>query len=360
MRSSSRVALRMFLTTVLFSTNTPAQTKLSDENAYNPIPSPDAKNIAAVRTGWPRPGGSGGWGRSNLVSEIIILDREGHTLSSKPLADGFIADWTKAGIVSFRGWSYSLISAGGSVLQQGPVCPGQIRVGPRPKCAERVAYLPKTNGFVWVFQKFGDSVLLTPDKELSSHHHLKLLGDWLVPSPDERYIAVGPRYLGQSLSIYDIREKTWIDLGAVTIHPDKGWNWMEPSWNPWFADSSQLAFFTTEGLVVSSPDGRQKRVVLRTEEPAGLAVPSPDGRAIAYATFKSRPRNSDPGSWPIWGCTGIWVVALQGPSQPRRVVGQTSESTLDLRWLDNDHLVFDRIAEHAPPRAQLWTVDVVR
>jgi hypothetical protein len=345
------------LTTSMFLLSAAAQVQLSDENAYNPIPSPDAKNIAAVRTGWSRPGGSGGWGRSNLVSEIIILDREGHTLSSKPLSDGFIADWTKAGIVSFRSWSYSLISAGGSVLQQGPVCPGQIRVGPPPKCAERVAYLPKANAFVWVFQKFGDSVLLTPDKELSSHHHQNFLGDWLVPSPDEKYIAVGPRYLRESsLNIYDIREKTWIDLGTVTIHPDRGWDWMEPSWNPWFADSSQLAFFTTEGLVVSSPDGRQKRVVLRTEEPAGLAVPSPDGRAIAYATFKSRPRNSVRGSWPIWGCTGIWVVGLQGPSQPRRLVGQTSESTFDLRWLDNDHLVFERIAEQAPPKARLWTV----
>src|SRR5579864_1218980 len=151
------------LTTLMFLVSAMAQVQLSDENAYNPIPSPDAKNIAAVRTGWPRPGGSGGLGRSNLVSEIIILDREGHTLSSKPLADGFIADWTKAGIVSFRSWSYSLISADGSVLEQGRVCPGQILVGAPPKCAERVAYLPKANAFVWVFQKFGDSVLLTPD-----------------------------------------------------------------------------------------------------------------------------------------------------------------------------------------------------
>jgi hypothetical protein len=35
---------------------TPTETLLSKENAYNPIPSPDGKYIAYVRTGWGRPG----------------------------------------------------------------------------------------------------------------------------------------------------------------------------------------------------------------------------------------------------------------------------------------------------------------
>jgi hypothetical protein len=58
------------------------ETLLSAENAYNPIPSPDGKYIAYVRTGWGKPGGSGGFGRSNLVSElsrwtrVAVLQRE--------------------------------------------------------------------------------------------------------------------------------------------------------------------------------------------------------------------------------------------------------------------------------------------
>jgi hypothetical protein len=351
---------RVFVITALFSINAAAQIQLSDENAYNPVPSPDAKRIVAVRTGWQRPGGSGGLGRSNLVSDLIILDREGQTLSSKAVADRFVADWSKAGIVSFRDWSYTLASPDGSLLQRGHVCPGQPVSGALPACAERVAYLSTINRFVSVFQKFGDSVLVTPSGDLSTHHHDKFLGEWLVPSPDERYIAVGPGRLGRSLSVYDLRERTWIEFDTIVIHPDQGWDWMEPSWSPWFPDSSELTFFNAQDLVVSSPDGHQKRVLLHTDEPAGLAVPSPDGQAIAYATFASRPRNSGGGNLPIWNCTGIWVVGLQAFSRPLRLVEPTSDLTLDLRWLDNEHLVFDRVQEGIPPKARLWMVTVPR
>src|SRR5579871_4207679 len=255
MRSSANGSRCVFMIAVLFSLNAAAQTQFSDENAYNPVPSPDGTKIVAVRTGWYRAGGSGGLGRSNLVSDLIILDREGHSLSSKPLSDGFVADWGKAGIVSFRDWSYSLFSADGSVLQQGRICPGRPIGGLAPTCAERVAYLATIDSFVAVFQKFGDSVLVTSGGDLSPHHQEKFLGEWLVPSPDERYMAIGPGRLGRSLSIYDLREKAWIEFGTIVIHPDQGWNWMEPSWSPWFPDGSELAFFNDQGLVVSSPDG---------------------------------------------------------------------------------------------------------
>lgn len=340
-----------------------AQNLLSEENAYNPVPSPDGRKIAAVRTGWFRPGGSGGLGRSNLLSEVIILDRTGRALSPRPLADSFVADWNRDGIVSFRGWSYALISENGEIRQQGRVCGKELVLTPNSGCVERVAYVPRVGGFVWVHQKFGDSALITPLGELSPHHHEKFLGEWLVPSPDQRYIAAGPGRLGLSLNIYDFRKKSWIELGALgaaIVHPDRGWDWMEPNWSPWFADTSQLAFFTSEGLVVISPDGKRKRVVLHTEEPAGLAVPSPDGRAIAYATFASRRRTPGDVYNLIWNCTGIWVVGLDPPSQPRRLTGPTPSETYDLRWLDNGLLVFDRIEEGIPPRARLWTVAVDR
>ena len=52
------------------------ETLLNTDNAYNPIPSPDGKYIAYVRTGWGRPGGSGGFGRSNFLSEVMVIDRK--------------------------------------------------------------------------------------------------------------------------------------------------------------------------------------------------------------------------------------------------------------------------------------------
>ena len=348
------------LISLLFFASAGAQTRLSDENAYNPIPSPDGAKIAAVRTGWFRSGGSGGLGISNLQSDVIILGRTGHTLSPKTLVNSFVADWKQDGIVSFRDWSYALVSEDGSIRQQGRICPQELASASNSGCVERVAYLSTAGNFVWVRQKWGDSVLMTPDGEFSPHHHEKYLGDWLVPSPDERYIAVGPGRLGRALNIYDSRAKSWNDLGTVIIHPDQGWSWMEPSWSPWFPDGSRLAFFTSEGLIVSSPDGKEKRTVLHTQGPAGLAVPSPDGRAIAYATFASRPQPSGAGSLPIWNCTGIWVVGLEDSSQPRRLTGQDPTLTYDLRWVDNQHLVFDRVEKGIPPKARLWMVDVDR
>src|SRR5215468_4596034 len=50
---------------------------LSDtQNACTPIPSPDGSMIAYVLTGrWDR--GSGGLGRSNLRSQVMVMDRDG-------------------------------------------------------------------------------------------------------------------------------------------------------------------------------------------------------------------------------------------------------------------------------------------
>jgi hypothetical protein len=58
----------------------------------------------------------------------------------------------------------------------------------------------------------------------------------------------------------------------------------------------------------------------------------------------------------IWNCTGIWLVSLEEPTRPRRLTGENQASTYDLRWLDNENLVFDRIEEGIPPKAQLWMV----
>ena len=163
-----------------------------------------------------------------------------------------------------------------------------------------------------------------------------------------------------NLSIYDSQKKAWVTLEDAILHPSDGWYWMNPSWSPWFPNSSQLAFFTAEGLIVSSSDLKQKRVVLRTQEPTGLAVPSPDGRAIAYATFASTPSPNGPGNAPTWNCTGIWVIDLTSTKGPRRLTEPHPALTYDLRWIDNQTLIFDRIVNGIPPKAQIWTVPVTR
>src|SRR6267378_6149809 len=69
----------------------PNEMLLSAENAYNPIPSPNGKMIAYVRTGWGRPGVSGGFGRSNLISEVAVIGDDGKPIVAAPLTDTFLA-----------------------------------------------------------------------------------------------------------------------------------------------------------------------------------------------------------------------------------------------------------------------------
>jgi hypothetical protein len=49
----------------------------SDVNGYNPVPSPDGGKIAFVRLAWGREGGSGGFGSSNLLTDIRVMDASG-------------------------------------------------------------------------------------------------------------------------------------------------------------------------------------------------------------------------------------------------------------------------------------------
>src|SRR5919106_3992082 len=46
------------------------------QNGTMPVTSPDGQWIAYVETGWGRPGGSGGFGRSNLINITHVVDIE--------------------------------------------------------------------------------------------------------------------------------------------------------------------------------------------------------------------------------------------------------------------------------------------
>ena len=97
------------------------ETILSTENAYNPIPSPDGKYVAYVRTGWGKRGGSGGFGRSNLVSEIVVSDGSGKLVAKTPHVDAFLSGWTpdSTDLVCYRDGEYFLVSVNGKHSSKG-------------------------------------------------------------------------------------------------------------------------------------------------------------------------------------------------------------------------------------------------
>lgn len=330
----------------------------STENAYNPIASRDGKYIAYVRTGrWPR--GSGGVGRSNLRSDLAFMDANGNVLTGDSSAHCFLQEWLPDSddVVCYRDMKYYLVTPPGTIARQSEVTfPPSPEIPAKVLQSERVAYLSKRDEFVWVHRISGvESELYTPHGPLDGSYVELSLGDILVASSDERYIAVCNDWAG--LKVYDTVHKSWTDFGKITIHPARDWDWMPASWNPWFEDD-RLAFIQDSKLIVASPDGKKKVVVLDNLKNAGLAVPSPDGTQVAFATFDPAPMKIRT-DLQFYGGTILWVVPTRPNSKAKPVTQKNPETTFSLRWF-NSKLLFDRapdeIAFTAPHR--LWTADV--
>jgi hypothetical protein len=335
----------------------PNEKLLSTENAYNPIPSPNGKMIAYVRTGWGRPGGSGGFGRSNLVSEVMVMSDDGKPITATPLTDTFLTGWTPDGsaLIYYRDWRYGLVTLTGKKSLE-----GELRQPERPEDvvpAERVFYSSKLKELAWSRVGANSKMVVIETKDRIIAKHTWWPGDVLVPSPNERYIAVFGNARPTNLWVYDTQLLTWSDLGPLTVHPDSEWDYMKATWNPWFADSSHLVYFSGSTLVISEPNGNAKRTI-PINRPAGLATPSPDGKFVAYLTFDPRPRNVRP-DLKFWGGSILWILALADGGEATPVTEKNSDTTYDLRWLGNDALVFDRFADAVfPKQVRIWKVSV--
>ncbi len=277
------------------------ETLLFDVNAYNPVPSPDGKLIAYDVTGRKLDGsGSGGFGRSNLLSQVEFSDVSGK-MRWDPKVEGFLGEWLpdSSAIITYRDWRFALASPA-KVSQSGSMTSSHPENRPEP--AERATFLPHYGAFVWI--EHADvgtarqrTVLQTKSGPIASLDALLPISALIVPSPDERYLAVGHRgpylYEDPNLWIFDTVKETWTNLGAFEIHPDPVWDYIKPSWNPWFYDSHHPAFFSDSTLYVVSPDGKNRRKVVDATH-AGLAVPSPDGSMVAFITSTPRPIRGGP------------------------------------------------------------------
>jgi hypothetical protein len=180
-----------------------------------------------------------------------------------------------------------------------------------------------------------------------------------VPSPDGRYLAVFGESSQPDLKIYDLQLESWTDLGPIRIHPDKDWPYIKPDWNPWFADGSHLVFLRGSTIVIAKPDGTTD-FEIKVDSRVGLPTSSPDGKTIAFVTFEPRPKKTRP-DLDFWGSTTIWIVRLSDGSEPRPVTVKNQDEVLDLKWLRNDALLFDRVAdEPLYTHARIWKVTVPR
>src|SRR5262249_47488624 len=290
--------------------------------------------------------------------------RDGRLLTEKPLADTFLAGWTSDGknLICYRDYEAFLVSLDGARSKYVHI-PTDDFITP-----ERVTYLPSIDALVWMKNGFADmkdplhthiATIRSIDKDIvqkNSH-----LGDMLVPSPDNRYIAAidVTNWIDKQLWVFDTQNKTWANLGKATVHPDiiypnNDWDGMKAYWNPWSTDSSHLVFISGSSVAISTPDGKDKQTITRLNKPAGLAVASPDAKQIAYVTFDVE-RNKEQPQWTFWGNTTIWVVSAVAGAQARAVTKKSSDTTYCLQWLNANELVFDRVFEFCfNGHARLW------
>jgi Tol biopolymer transport system component len=351
---SRTLAILLFCLSVDPSALSQRETMFLDVDAYQPVPSPDGKLVAFVLTGRSTHG-SGGFGRSNLRSNVAFANQNGKNLRD-PKIDGFLGEWLpdSSAVSSYRDWHFSLVTPEGS--QKNGAMPQRIAPNSRFG-AERAQYVPALNGFVWIEYSGPTTYLTTINGPVATFNRWFQNEALIVPSPDGRYVAIGDLE-GRNLWIYDIEKKTWKDLGPLSIHPDPNWDYIKPNWNPWFPDSLHLALSSGSALYTVRADGAGRQELWPAKN-AGLPVPSPDGKLIAYVTFAPRlaQHRTD---LEFWGGSTIWVISTEGGA-PRQVTLSSKDETYDLRWLTNSSLIFDRIGEGIfNPHARIWTVPVGR
>jgi hypothetical protein len=332
---------------------------LTTETAYDPVPSPDGR-FAYVRTGWGR-SGLAGMGRASLVSEVAVISSDGKVIGPKSFAEAFIAGWTPDGsdLICYRDWNYSLVTADGKTVSRGKLPAPDSNLGDgevslaKADPNERVAYLSGRKEFVWSEPDEGGGTLIETRGGTIARHDGRL-GESVVPSPDERYLAVFGGPWDKHLWVYDIQFGRWSDLGEITIHPNEDeWDWYKAAWNPWFGDGSRLVYITGSNLIVSDPHGSSKVRIPITGE-AGLPVPAPDGKRVAYVKFEPRPSKLRP-DLKFWGGTTVWIQPLASKAKAFPANEKNSGTTYDLRWLGGDALVFDRLDdEFTPDHARVW------
>jgi hypothetical protein len=223
--------------------------------------------------------------------------------------------------------------------------------------SEPAAFLSKRDEFIWVHRITGaEAELYSAHGPIEGSAVQATLGDILVPSPDERYVAVYGDWSG--LWVYDTVSKRWASFGKITVHPSPGWGWMRPSWNPWFSDD-RLTFIQESKLIIASPDGNTKLIVINNLKNAALAVASPDGANVAFVTFDPVPMKLRP-DLQFYGGSILWVAPSRANSTAKAVTEKNPDTTFTLNWFGNSKLLFDRASDDIAFKAthRLWTADI--
>jgi HEAT repeat protein len=367
-----------------------AESTFPSQEGTEPMVSPDGKWVAYVETGWGHPGGSGGRGRSNLLSITHVVRADGY--ADRIVSDMFLVGWMSdsSRVASARDGHAAIVDLNGkTVVEFGDPLDKPERWGIRgevwPAGNPRHQFgvmMPHTKRFqnrgddsrgAFIFDYGEDGAFSADGKwfgprrlkdkwefQDSDDHKFDLKvpegsGYWssrAVWSPDGAHVALLPveasGILGRGGAI-EPGDAYVIDFGGQKLGaviqvdhvPSMGeWDYRKARWNPWSRDGKHLAFVRRGQVWTADPDGGNARQV--TFDASNKAFPtfSPEGSKIAYVTWQFDYREH----YMRLGPTDLWVVDCTTGlatrvthSDPGRIEG--------LDWLDSSTLIYDRLGE---------------
>jgi hypothetical protein len=356
------------------------ETDFPSKNGTVPMVSPDGQYVAYVETGWGRPGGSGGLGRSNMKSLTHIIKSDGK--DDRIVSDMFLVQWmpdskslasARDGYIAITDLHGDFITEFGPPVEEkylrrqqdnhhwttppffpdlGIEMPHQKRFAPRfdlqqiYDSGENAAFSPDGKWFGPILEKrkvvfFDENWQRLEIKMPQEYFASQWQCTW---SPDGKYILMIP-YGGND----DIYRPYLVDFQARTLHlptnigsiPKLGdWEYRKSRWNPWSKDGSRMTFVNDGQIWIADADGSNAKQVTFDSVQKIFPVLSRDGKRIAYITWQPDNRLH----YERMGPTNIWVVDID-TTLAMRVTLPAPERITCLDWLDNNTLIFDRVSE---------------
>src|SRR5215472_12641077 len=372
------------------------EAEFPSKNGTQPMVSPDGRWVAYVETGWGRPGGSGGSGRSNLLSLVHAVRADGtnETIVSDMFMVGWLGD--SARIASSRDAFAVVVDLNGSISAEfgevmkepytgtgpfgGQAWPsgnlrsqGGVDMPHSKRIGGDVPSFSSTDEAVSFFSRDdGEDAAISPDgrwlgplvdKDTASFidrdgHKIEmklpqLAGLWghrATWSPDGRYILINGVHKsnsGPNQSMVEPVKALIIEFASRSVRviedvdevPWVGeWDYRKGRWNPWARDSAHIAFVRRGQVWVSDASGSNQKQITFDSSNKVFPTFSPDGSRLAYITLQNDERKH----YRRLGPTDLWVVDL-GTTISARLTAPAPGRIDCLDWLDNFTLIFDRV-----------------
>jgi len=342
-------------------------------NGTRPQTSPDGKWIAYEETGWGRPGGTGGFGRTNLISISHVIRTDG--TDDRVVSDMFLVGWmadskrvgtARDGFAAISDFNGSVVAEFGNSgaekyqysskravhwtkddlrSQFGAFMPHQKHLDGSENYgfAEGGAFSPDGKWYGLLQDNKGMFLLAVDGQRVpitirAGFSRRRPLTKW---SPNGRYVQLSGE---SSWLIIDLQTRNAmyeIEMDD-TVFPGDCHSRCEG--NPWSKDAARLAFVRNGQIWVSDALGRNAKQVTFDSTRKVSPVFSPDGRSIAYLTWQPDSRRH----YLQLGPTDLWVVDVESTL----VIRLTSRATgriNNLDWLDDHTLIFDRLERDENP-----------